>query len=95
LTLTTVHPARSVPNIAIGYCRQLGSMMATRAPLARPFACSQAANWRESASSSAKLIVFPMLWYAGRSPYLRRLLSHSSTSEPNSFGSMSAGTPGG
>ncbi len=32
LTLTTVNPARSTPNVAIGYCRQLGIMIATRSP---------------------------------------------------------------
>ena len=46
-TLTAVIPARNTPNIATGYCRQLGIMIATRAPLARPFDCSQAPNRRE------------------------------------------------
>ena len=32
LVLTTVRPARSTPNTAIGYCRQLGIMIATRSP---------------------------------------------------------------
>ncbi len=32
LTLTTVIPARSTPNSATGYCRRLGSMIATRSP---------------------------------------------------------------
>ncbi|MNR27157.1 hypothetical protein D3C85_1444160 [compost metagenome] len=34
LTLTTVQPARRMPNTATGYCSRLGIMMATRVPLA-------------------------------------------------------------
>ena len=81
--------------MATGNCRQLGIISATRAPLARPFACSHAPKARESLSSSAKLIVLPMLWYEGRSAYCRMLASKSSTSERYWLGSMSAGTPGG
>ena len=32
LTFTTVRPARRIPNVAMGYCRQLGIMIATRSP---------------------------------------------------------------
>ncbi len=35
LTFTTVSPARRMPNVAIGYCRQLGIMIATRSPVLR------------------------------------------------------------
>ena len=61
LTFTTVPPARSVPNIATGYCRQLGIMMATRSPFFRPFDCSQAPKPRDRVSSSEKVICLPML----------------------------------
>ena len=81
--------------MATGYCRQFGIISATRAPRARPLACSQAPKSRDILSSSAKLIVRPMLLNAGRSPYLRMLVSKSSTSELYSFGLISAGTPGG
>jgi hypothetical protein len=67
LTFTTVQPARNVPNMAIGYCRQFGIMIATRAPLPSPRACSQAPKSRERFSSSSKVIVLPMLWNAARS----------------------------
>ena len=36
LTLTTVMPARSVPNSATGYWRRFGSMIATRSPFRMP-----------------------------------------------------------
>ena len=46
LVLTTTIPARSAPNMAIGYCSVLGSMIAMRSPLLKPACCSQAANAR-------------------------------------------------
>src|SRR3954452_8153278 len=70
-------------------------MIATRAPLRTPFACSQAPKSRDRRSSSAKSIVLPMLVNAGRSRYSRMLFSKSSTSERNCWISISAGTPGG
>src|SRR3954469_22869273 len=70
-------------------------MIATRAPLRTPFACSQAPKSRDSRSSSAKSIVFPMLVNAGRSRNSRMLFSKSSTSERNCWMSISAGAPGG
>jgi hypothetical protein len=36
LTLTTVIPARRMPNSATGYCSRFGDMIATRSPLAMP-----------------------------------------------------------
>ena len=54
LTLTTVMPARRMPNSATGYCSRLGDMMATRSPLAMPGSpCRNAAKSRDSRSSSA------------------------------------------
>jgi hypothetical protein len=53
--------------MAIGYCKQFGIMIATRAPLAKPFACSQAPKSRDSLSSSPKVMPLPMQWNAGRS----------------------------
>ena len=53
LTLTTVRPARSTPKMAMGYCRQLGIMMATRSPFLSFSSPSRyAANWRLSLSIS-------------------------------------------
>jgi hypothetical protein len=45
-------PARSVPNTQTGYCRMLGIITATRAPLAQPMPCSHAPNAVDSVSSS-------------------------------------------
>ncbi len=53
LQLTTTQPARSVPNRQTGYCSRLGIISATRSPLRRPLACSQAAKSRVRRSSSA------------------------------------------
>ena len=54
LTLTTIMPARRMPNSATGYCSRFGDMIATRSPLAIPGKpCRKAAKSRDSLSSSA------------------------------------------
>jgi hypothetical protein len=42
-----------MPIIATGYCSTFGIMMATRAPLARPFDCRKAPNAADFVSRSA------------------------------------------
>jgi hypothetical protein len=66
-----------VPKSATGYCKTFGIMIATRAPLARPLPWSHAPKLRVRRSRSAKLMVLPMLWYAGRSAYFFTLASTS------------------
>ena len=54
LTLTTVRPARRMPNSTTGYCSRFGAMIATRSPLAIPGRpCRYAAKCRDSRSSAA------------------------------------------
>ncbi len=54
LTLTTVMPARRIPNNATGYCSRFGDMMATRSPRSMPGRpCRNAAKSRDSRSTSA------------------------------------------
>ena len=93
LTLTTVHPARSVPNRHTGYCRMLGIISATRAPFLHPMPCSQAPNAIDSVSSSANVIDLPMHVNAGRVPYLLTLSSKISRTDAYSLTSISAGMP--
>ena len=96
LTFTTTMPARRMPNSATGYCSTLGDMIATRSPFASPGRpCRNAANARESASSSPYVIVRPRLWYAGLSANLAAVFSNMSATDPYVSGSMSAGMPAG
>ncbi len=82
LTLTTVYPARSAPYRPTGYCSMFGIISATRAPFCSPFACSHAPKSRDNRSSSAKLMVRPMQWNAGRSA---NCLAHFSNSSPTDW----------
>ena len=93
--MTTVAPARSVPNRQTGYCRTLGIISATRAPLPPPMPCSHAPNAADSVSSSANVIDLPMQVNEGRDAYFEALSSKMSRSDAYSLTSISAGTPGG
>jgi hypothetical protein len=60
-TLTTMAPASSVPNRHTGYCRLLGSMIATRSPFFTPRDCSHAAKCWAWCSHSSYVISVPTL----------------------------------
>src|ERR1700687_1760449 len=84
-----------MPNRHTGYCRTLGIISATRAPLLRPRPCKNAPNAADNLSRSAKVIVRPMHENAGRDPNFAQLSSSTSRSDAYSLTSISAGMPAG